>query len=337
MGELLLLTAIAWAAARGIESTINEVKGRSTTKHKAAVAKAASTPAGKGKGPGGKAGAKTPSGVPATFGRKAASLTAKSVAGGATWGRDAVVAYRQSIGGAWQAEAEKARRRRAEKDVAKAAKERAAKDAATKAAAAERAAAEKAAKEAAARTVPPPPPYPPTVGAPAPGPAPVAPGFWPDDDTTPTEPRLRVLPGGVSSDPDPTRNIVTILSAEIGTLRSLTGYLQAVSTVSQINADAAQIIAGQDTKLAGRLDYIAAHLADLDVDAATVAEINHLRNLVEVQATTARQCSEQSVHAAEAALVAAHGAHVRHGDIAAAVAEAEVATPAAAAYYNEGK
>lgn len=333
MGELLLLTAIAWAAARGIESTINEVKGRSTTKHKAAVAKAASTPAGKVKGPGGKAGAKTPSGVPATFGRKAAGLTAKSVAGGATWGRDAVVAYRQSIGGAWQAEAEKARRRRAEKAEAKAAKVRAEKAIAAGAAVAERAAAERAAKEAAARAVPPPPPYPPTVGAPAP----VAPGDWQDDDTTPTEPRLRVLPGGVSPDPDPTRNIVTILSAEIGTLRSLTGYLQAVSTVSQINADTAQIIAVQDIKLAGRLDSIAAQLADLDVGAATVAEINRLRDLVEVQAATARQCADRSVEAAEAALVAAHGAHIRHGDIAAAVAESEEATPAAAAYYNEGK
>lgn len=330
MGELLLLTAIAWAAARGIESTIDGVKGRTTTRHKAAVAKVAAQggedggTAGAGKSGGKGRGEAPPSGAPATFGRKAAHLTARSVAGGATWGRDAVAAYREALADAYRTEAEKARARRAAKAAKKDGQDAAAGPAPA------------TGTPPAGPLVPPPPPYPPTAGAPA-----ADNGQYDQDDaddSTPAVPHLRVLPGGADPDPDPAGSLMTILdTAEIDTLGTLIRYLRAVSTVSEVNADTARLIADQDAKLAARLDAITAQLAGLDVDADTVGEVARLRELVEAQASAARQCGEQSVAAAEAAVVAAAGAHIRHGAIAAAVADSDVAAPADAAYYTEGK
>jgi hypothetical protein len=317
VGELLVLTAIAWAAARGIETTIDEVKGRTTTRHKAAVAKTAMS--GTAKDPKAvKDGGKTrtePVGVPATFGRKAATVTARTVAGGATWGRDALSAYRQAIGDAYRVEADKVRRRRAEKAVAR-----------TRAKSAPGVPAHGGAVSGPnPAAVPPPPPYPPAVGT-------------ADADRASAVPRLQVLPGGADTTPDTGKDLMTILeTGEVTSLAALTRYLRAVSSVSQVNADAAQIIADKDTKLVGRLDAINAQLTEIGVDTDTVGEIARLQELVEVQAATARVCAARSMEASEAAVVASAGAQMRHGSIAEAVADADLDAPAEAAYYTEGK
>lgn len=307
MGELLVLTAIAWAAARGIETTIDEVKGRTTTRHKAAVAKTATSETAKDTKAAKDSGKPRtePAGVPATFGRKAAAVTARTVAGGATWGRDALTAYRQTLGDAYQAEAEKVRRRRAEKAEAK-----------TRA---------QSAPGVPAAAAPSPPPYPPTVGT-------------ADADRASASPRLQVLPGGADTTPDTGKDLMTILeTGEVTSLAALTRYLRALSSISQVNADTAQIIADKDAKLVGRLDAINAQLTEIGVDTDTVGEIAKLQELVEVQAATARVCAARSMEASEAAVVASAGAQMRHGSIADAVADADLDTPAEAAYYTEGK
>ncbi|MFI5831058.1 hypothetical protein ACIA6C_28055 [Streptomyces sp. NPDC051578] len=310
MLELLLLAAIASAAARGIEGFIDDHKGAATPRHKETVAKVAAQKPATAEG---KAKTAEPAGAPATFGRTAAKLTARTVAGGATWGRDAAASYRQTLADFYREEAQKARARRTTKAATKSAKQAAATSAKAN---------DPQVPGPKAAMIPAPPAYPPLVGDPAAEPR--------------TAPRLRVVQGGAT--PDTGRDLMTILSGgEITSLAGLTRYLRAVSTVSQINADTASIIADKDAKLAGRLDSISAQLRGLNVDDETVGEVTQLQDLVEAQASAALLCAERSRAAAEAAVVASAGAQVRHGSIAEAVADADLDTPAEAAYYAEGK
>lgn len=107
---------------------------------------------------------------------------------------------------------------------------------------------------------------------------------------------------------------MTILEfPEISSRGQLVRFLQAVSTVSQINSDCAQIMAEQDAELASRVARIADQLNSLGVDPKTVGEVRRLQKLVEIQAATGQQCAESSISAATRARVAASGAHLRYG------------------------
>lgn len=350
MIELLVLIAIAYAGARGVESVTGIDNHRyDSPAAQEAVAEAAGDSPAKGADP------KPPSPTD-PGGTFSAAAPRSAQLGGKAAVPLAVLAETSST--MWKAVGEGYRERwpeiRAERRKQMA--ERAAKRAADKAAAQ----AAKKAAEALAAAGPPPlfppkPGQPPTVPAPplqptpattvkipASVPAPTGPApdltvlGWPGDGTAliPTQtPLIRHL----TAVPDTTGDLMSAPSKIIPEVRTLDGLLNALTVtraMCEMRAEEALAIAADDLTLSSRLDEIEAEMAELEVDASTRAEIDALRESIHAQSQAAGQYGHAAKDAADLALAAAQAAHKNHGGIAEAVQSSPIDVAAQAGYYN---
>lgn len=355
MIELLVLIAIAYAGARGVESVtgINDRRYDSPAAQET-VAKAAGDSPAKGAAP------KPPSPTdPGGTFSAAAPRSAKL--GGRAAVPLAVLAETSST--MWKAIGEGYRERwpkiRAERRKQMA--ERAAKRAAEKAAAE----AQRKADEAAAKAGPPPifPPMPtqppapaqqakpdPDIPASSPGPVPDRPSHghtnpgevmgWPGDGTAivPTQP-TSTAPRHLAAVPDPTQSgdLMSSPSTVIPEIRTLDGLLNALTltrAMCEMRAEEALAIAADDLALSNRLDQIEAEMAELEVDDATRTEVDALRESIHTQSQAASQYGHAAKDAADLALATAQAAHKNHGGIAEAVQSSPIEVAAQAGYYN---
>ncbi|MET7713682.1 hypothetical protein [Streptomyces sp. NPDC005407] len=366
--ELLLLIAIAYAGARGVEALTHSTdrRHRNQQAEEAVAAVAASGPkAPPANGsrkekpgpvePGGTFSAAAPRS--AALGGKAAVPLAVVTETGATMWKAVGEGYRQ----AWpeirkerrQRMAERARRRQAEKEAA----------------AAQRKA------DAAVAQAGPPPALPPRPSVPPTGPVPLdkdptprtpdadqtvppaEPGFLdpsrydPDADPSVPPPAPGFPdPSHEDSTPppaDPVRHLTVVrtngehlmgsphaIIPEIRTLDGLMNALTLTRAMCQMRAEEAEAIAADDLTLSNRLDQIEADLAELEVDDATRAEIDALRDSIHAQSQAAAQYGHAAHDAADLALATANAAQISHGGIAEAVQSSPIELAAQAGYYE---
>lgn len=301
--ELLLLLAIAYAGARGIEAITDTTDKRHKNGHAdKTVAKVAEAKTSlkkpKPTEPGGTFAAAAPR--TASLGGKAAKPIAVGVETGAVLWRSLLEGYAKAL--------PEARKEHRERMTQRAAKRKADK-------------AEKAA--------PPKPNYPPTI----PAPTPPADAVTPQTDTSPTTPpkvrHLRAI--------TPQRGATMPATTSIPEIRTLDGLMNALALISAMclmRSEEAQVIAADDTSLSNRLDALEAELAELEVDDATVAEIGNLRESIHAQAAAAGQYGAAAHDAGELAKATADAAYKAHGGIAEAVQSSPIERAAQAGYYD---
>lgn len=126
-------------------------------------------------------------------------------------------------------------------------------------------------------------------------------------------------------------------SGEITNMDGLLRYLRAVASISEINAESAELIAEQDAKLAARLDAMVADLGERGVDPASVSEVAALQEQIEALSAASRRGADAALAASEAATTAHTGAQARHGGFADARADADVPAADSPYYQPEGK
>ena len=125
--------------------------------------------------------------------------------------------------------------------------------------------------------------------------------------------------------------------AIIPEIRTLDGLMQALvltSAMCQMRAEEAEAVAADDLTLSNRLDQIEAEMAELEVDDATRAEIDALREFIHTQAKAAAQYSALAKDAADLAVTASAVAYRSHGGIAEAVQSSPIEVAAQAGYYE---
>jgi hypothetical protein len=351
--ELILLAAIAYAAARGVDSIITDTKARYGSKVADAVVKKAAKDKGAGNGkagpadPGGTFSAREAAPRTASIGAKAAAGVATGIETGATAWKSYLEGYREALPTAREdarrRQLERAKRRqvaREERQVRRQA-EREARDAQREADAEAKAAEEAGKADAAAdaAAVPPPAEAPaPTVteAQPEPTEEPAAAGAS-DVDVEPApaagqaKPTLVLLKPSTAPIPTPTGDTVI---PEVRTLDGLLNAFGIVKGVCLMRAEEAEAIAADDIELAGRLDALEAQLADLEVDPATRAEITSLSEKIAAQSLAATEYGTAAQNAADLSSAAANAAHMAHGGIAEAVQSAPIEAAAQAGYYN---
>ncbi|MEU8839951.1 hypothetical protein AB0D97_12590 [Streptomyces roseus] len=359
MIELLVLAAIAYAGARGVESVIGDNRHDTPAAREAVQKVAAGTPAETAKpkptaptDPGGTFSAAAPRSA-ALGGRVAAPLAVLTETSATMW---------KAIGEGYRERWPEIRAERRKKMIQRAAQRKA-----------DRAAVEaKARSDAAAAKAGPPPLIPPM---PAHPPTPVTPleptpaAGEPEVPEPPSVPDLRVGEGrGWPGDgtaiipttrdpaddpafsataptrrltvvPDPTQNgdLMSSPANVIPEIRTLDGLLNALTLVRamcEMRSEEAMAIADDDLALSNRLDQIEAEMADLEVDASTRAEIDGLRESIHTQSQAAAQYGGAAKDAADLALATAGAAHKNHGGIAEAVQSSPIEVAAQAGYYN---
>jgi hypothetical protein len=346
--ELLVLAAIAYAAARGIEQITDDFQASYKNKVADATVKKAAkneavTVAAEVK-PGSTFSAKEAAPRTATLGTKTAAAIAAGVQAGATFRKSYLEGYRE----AWPTAREEARERQIEKAKRRQA-EREARAAERRAEAAEKKAADAKTPPPAAIVVTTVPPTtetaPPNAATAKPEEKPArTPVATPPVDATPPAPEPAVEapakpslvlikdPAPEPATPVPTGDIVTI--PEVRTLDGLLHALQIINAVSLMRSEEAAAIAADDAQLAAQLDAFEASLAGQEVDANTLADIGALREFITVQATTARQYQAAAQNAADMASGAANSAHKAHGGINEAVQSSPIPAAAQAGYYE---
>lgn len=318
-----MLAAIAFAAARGIESIVDDVKGTygskvaDSTVKKAAKNKTSDDAPAMVK-PGGTFSAKAAAPRTASAGTKTAAGIATGVQVGSTFWKSYLDGYRE----AWPTAREEAQKRQVERALRKQAER-------------EARAAEKKATEA-PTTAEPEVVVPPDAPAPVvetPGPPAAPPAEIPEPGAVPAKPALVLIKDSTPSPaPAPTGDAVTI--PEVRTLDGLIHALGIVKGTSLMRAEEAAAIAADDAQLAAQLDVIEAQLAELEVDAGTLAEVGALRELITVQAVTAQQYGTAAQNAADLSSGAADAAYKHHGGINEAVQSSPIPAAAQAGYYN---
>lgn len=324
--ELILLAAIAYAAARGIESmTANVHAGYHSELAERTAKKVAKTTAKNG-GDAARNGVKGTVFDPAaaaprsaTAGTKTAAVIATAVANPATHWRSFIAGYKA----AWPTAREEVRDGMAE---------RAAQRAADRA---------NAGRDAVKGKAVPPPGSKPASAAPASGAAAPA---GPDLTKAPaaSRPPLVIAPSSAPVagsrpalsivQPEPTGESVSI--PEVRTLDGLMNALAIVKGASLMRAEEAAAIAADDATMAARLDSIEAELAGLEVDPGTLGGIATLRDLISAQSAAAQEHGVAAQNAADLAAGAADAAQRSHGGINEAVRSAPIQIVAEAGYYN---
>lgn len=311
--ELLLLFAIAYASARGVESILNDTRASYNNR----VADKTLKEIAKGKGDGGKTDPTAKGGTfsstaaaprTASLGTKTAAGIATGVEMGATFWKSFYDGYRE----AWPTARAEARKRMAERAGRRKAKQ------------AEAAADQP--EDAVVVSDKPEPPETPQAEEPK-APAPTAPA--PADATS--KPAL-VLVKAPAAAPAPTGDTVSI--PEVRTLDGLINALGIVKGQSLMRAEEAAAVAADDAVLASRLDVIAAELAGLEVDAETLAQVTALQEKIAAQSEAAQKYGDAAQNAADLATGAADAAYKHHGGIAEAVQSAPIPAAAQAGYYN---
>lgn len=333
--ELLLLAAIAYAAARGIEQITDDFQASyknkvadATVKKAAKNKTTAETVAAEVK-PGGTFSAKEAAPRTATFGTKTAAAIAAGVQTGATFRKSYLEGYRD----AWPTAREDAQKRQVERAKRRQA-EREARLAERRAQTAEQQAADAKNAPPAVIVVAPNEPKTETEAPIVTPPAEIQPA---PAAAAPAKPALVLLkdpnPNPQPADaPAPTGDIVTI--PEVRTLDGLIHALDIIKAVSLMRAEEANAIAADDAQLAAQLDALAADLAGQKVDAGTLGEVYALRELVASQASTARQYEAAAQNAADMSAGAADSAHKAHGGINEAIQSSPIPAAAEAGYYN---
>lgn len=359
MLELVVLIAIAYAGARGVESMIDQrpaTKESEEAVRKVAVGGLKDRTAKKPPGPtepGGTFSKAAPRS--AALGGKAAVPIAVVTETGATLWKATLEGYRER----WPEIREERRRKMADR----AAKRQAAKD---------DAAAKKKAQQAAAQAGPP-PAYPPKPvdppktdlrkaddqaapdGQAAPDDQvqpkpPTGPVVAPRTPNQPTEPADTTDAADPSPEPQAIRRHLTAVpnpaqngdpmsspSAAIPEIRTLDGLMNALTitrAMCEMRAEEALAVAADDLALSNRLDQIEAELAELEVDPATRAEVDALRESIHTQSQAAAQYGGAAKDAADLAMAAAQAAHKSHGGIAEAVQSSPIELAAQAGYYE---
>lgn len=357
MIELLVLAAIAYAGARGVESAAglnnprHDTRAARETVADIAASGSSATTAATAPGP------TDPGGTFSAAAPRSAKLGGTAAVPFAVLAETSSTMWK-AVGEGYRERWSEIRAERRKQMEAKAAKRKAEKEAA---------AAEKAAR-AAADEAGPPPPFPPRPtappaspatppAAPAPAPAAAAPaaaatppghGFngpdtvwgWPGDGTahipvqpTPDPPRHLtavpdlVLTGDLMSSP-------STLIPEIRTLDGLMNALALVRAMCEMRAEEALAIAADDLALSDQLDQIESEMADLEVDNNTRAEVDALRESIRAQSQAAAQYGGAAEDAADLAVATAEAAHKNHGGIAEAVQSSPIEVAALAGYYN---
>lgn len=350
MIELLVLVAIAYAGARGVESILPASdRHPDVPAAKETVAKAAASgPANATKA----AGPTDPGGTFSAAAPRSANLGSKAAIPLAVLAETSSTMWK-AIGEGYRERWPEIRAERRKQMAARAAKRKADKAAADTV---------KKAQAAADKAGPPPlfppkpttPPIIPAVPPPSPvlsppaAPTPPGHGFngphtvlgWPGDGTAliPTQPAPD--PGRhLTAVPDPAQNgdLMSSPSTVIPEIRTLDGLLNALTLVRamcEMRAEEALAIAADDLTLSNRLDQIEAEMADLEVDDATRAEVDGLRDSIHAQSQAAAQYGGAAKDAADLALATAAAAHKNHGGIAEAVQSSPIEVAAQAGYYN---
>ncbi|MCY0917023.1 hypothetical protein OS965_02380 [Streptomyces sp. H27-G5] len=347
MIELLVLIAIAYAGARGVESMTGHGDRRHDTEAAreavTKVAETSATPATTAKTPG----PTDPGGTFSAAAPRSASLGAK-VAAPLAIAAETSTAMWKAVGEGYRERWPEIRAERRKQMAARAAKRKTEK-AAAEAEEAARAAAEKAGPPPA---YPPKPTTPPTVAPPTAtppaAPAPPGPGIngpqpvmsWPGDGSARIPAQPTPDPGRhLTAVPDPAQNgdPMSSPSTIVPEIRTLDGLLNALTlfrAMCEMRAEEAMAIAVDDLALSNRLDQMETELADLDVDDKTRAEIDGLRDTIHAQSQAAAQYGSAAKDAADLALATAQAAHKNHGGIAEAVQSSPIEVAAQAGYYN---
>lgn len=328
--ELLLLFAIAYAAARGVENIVGVDRRRYASPEAEAAVKGAAGKKTKAPGPTEPGGTFAPAKAAprvAAVGGKAVGPVAVGVEAGATmW-----AALREGCTTAWP----EARRQARERMLARAERRRSEHAARTASAAADQAvrAAEDvldaAWRDAAAVTGA----RPERVDLSKPHPAPVAPKPTPAKPADGAEPIAHVIPFRPAS-PQGDPMSPNALIPEVRTLDGLMNALALINHMCAMRSEEAEAIAADDLTLSNRLDEVEAELADLEVDPATRAEIAALRESVHAQSKAAAQYGGAAKDAADLALATANAAHKSHGGIAEAVQSSPIEQAANRGYYE---
>lgn len=323
--ELILLAAIAYAAARGIESMAANVHAGYHSEVAERTAKKVAKTTAKNAGGGVKGGVTGTVFDPAaaaprsaTAGTKTAAVIATVAANPATHWRSFIAGYKA----AWPT---------AREEVRNGMTERAAQRAADRANAGREAVKGKATppsgpKPASAPAAPAGPGLAkaPAASRPGPGAPPVA--AKPPATGAGGRPALSIV------QPEPTGESVSI--PEVRTLDGLMNALAIVKGASLMRAEEAAAIAADDATMAARLDSIEAELAGLEVDPGTLAGLATLRDLISAQSAAAQEHGVAAQNAADLAAGAADAAQRSHGGINEAVRSAPIKTVAEAGYYN---
>jgi hypothetical protein len=330
--ELLVLIAIAYAGARGVESLTGTTDRRHDTAEaretveKIAADKPKDTATEKPAGPtepGGTFSKAAPRS--AKIGGTAAVPLAVITETGSTMWRAIGEGYRER----WP-EIRAERRRQMTERAVKRKTERVAAEAKRKA-------------DAAVGKAGPPPPFPPAVAplvqpSTAPEPASGPSGALGGTAKVPAQ-QTPSTPRHLAAVPDPAQNgdLMSSPSTIIPEIRTLDGLMNALTLVRamcEMRAEEALAIAADDLSLSNRLDQIEAEMAELEVDPTTRAEVDGLRESIHAQSQAAAQYGGAAKDAADLALATAQAAHKNHGGIAEAVQSSPIEVAAQAGYYN---
>ncbi|OIJ95408.1 hypothetical protein [Streptomyces colonosanans] len=157
-----------------------------------------------------------------------------------------------------------------------------------------------------------------------------------DKTTTPEPPdgrrHLTVVP-----DPEQNGDLMSSPSSVIPEIRTLDGLMNALTltkAMCEMRAEEAAAIAADDGALSNRLDQLEAELAEMEVDDATIGEINALRESIKTQSQSAAQYGSAAKDAGDFATAAAAAAYKSHGGIAEAVQSSPVEKAAQGGYYE---
>ncbi|MEU9061714.1 hypothetical protein AB0D13_23345 [Streptomyces sp. NPDC048430] len=366
MIELLVLIAIAYAGARGVESITNTGDRRLDTKaaEKTVKTVAAGSPKGSGKGTA-KPGPTDPGGTFSAAAPRSATIGGKAAVPLAVLTETSTVMWK-AVGEGYRERWPQIREERRQKMAGRAAKRKAEKEAA----AAEKEAAEEKRKAGeAAAAAGPPPPFPPPPAAP-PDPVPAAATVpdprkpepvmgWPGDGTakvptpphphTTTAPEPEPVPAPAPEPPAGPRHLTAVpdtaqngdpMSAphaiipEIRTLDGLMNAFTLIRAMCEMRAEEALAIAADDLTLSNRLDQIEAEMADMEVDDTTRREVDLLRESIRTQSQAAAQYGGHAKDSGDFATAAAQAAYKSHGGIAEAVQSSPIESAAQAGYYE---
>lgn len=360
--ELLLLIAIGYAGARGVESLLSTADRRLKAPDAGSTVQKIADDKSKGAkkqspgptDPGGTFSAAAPRSA-ALGGRAAVPLAVLTETGSTMW-KAVLEGYREQ----WPQIRAERRRRMAERAADRKAAAEAERAAAGEAVKSRRAAEAEAAKErdAAAPPVPPMPDHPPVV----PGQKPEALVYdwsaddWGDkvqptaDDPTVILEKPRPQPAPETADAPVRRHLTVVPAQPIGgpmspstvipEIRTLDGLLNALAltrAMCAMRAEEAAAVAADDQALSNRLDQVETELASLDVDGATRAEIDGLRDAIHAQSQTAAVYGAAAKDSADFAAASAAAAHKAHGGIAEAVQSAPIDVAAQAGYYDQNQ
>lgn len=126
------------------------------------------------------------------------------------------------------------------------------------------------------------------------------------------------------------------LIPEIRTLDGLLNALALIKAMCEMRAEEGDVVAADDRAIANRFDEIAGYLAsdERQVDPATIAELEQLRETFSLQADAAAKYGTTAQDSAAFSAAAAGAAHKSHGLRAEAIQSSPIEKAATAGYYE---